>query len=191
MTAPDLVRQILAAIEEAEREAGDAKQDRSGTWTHVVTPGGDNKVVDDLGDSVSGHYDVASEPWWTGPHIARHDPASVLRRCAADRRRLERHYVIPDTWGNLTCGYDRDGDDETIWPCPDMVDLADSYALAEVVMKGRAARAAEEAKVHREEDWFIAQASAPDVASQGRTEAEARANLREAVELHLTSGKDS
>jgi len=62
---------------------------------------------------------------------------------------------------------------------------------AEVVARDLAERAASSAAVHQEEDWFVAQASAPDVASQGRTEAEARANLREAVELYLTSEKDS
>jgi predicted RNase H-like HicB family nuclease len=41
------------------------------------------------------------------------------------------------------------------------------------------------ARVWKEEDWFIAQCVEVDVASQGRTEDEALANLREALELHF------
>ncbi len=41
------------------------------------------------------------------------------------------------------------------------------------------------ARVWKEEDWFIAQCVEVDVASQGRTEEEALANLREALELHF------
>jgi predicted RNase H-like HicB family nuclease len=39
------------------------------------------------------------------------------------------------------------------------------------------------AAVTREGDWFVAQCCEIDVASQGTTEAEALANLREALEL--------
>ena len=38
--------------------------------------------------------------------------------------------------------------------------------------------------VWKEDDWFVAQCLEIDVASQGRTEEEALANLREALELH-------
>jgi predicted RNase H-like HicB family nuclease len=37
----------------------------------------------------------------------------------------------------------------------------------------------------REGDWFVSQCLEVDVASQGRTEEEALANLREALELHF------
>jgi predicted RNase H-like HicB family nuclease len=40
------------------------------------------------------------------------------------------------------------------------------------------------ASVWREGSWFIAQCLEVDVASQGETEEEALANLREALELH-------
>ncbi len=39
--------------------------------------------------------------------------------------------------------------------------------------------------VSKEEDLFVAQCLEVDVASQGTTEAEALANLREALELHF------
>jgi predicted RNase H-like HicB family nuclease len=42
------------------------------------------------------------------------------------------------------------------------------------------------ARVWREGDWFVAQCVEVDVASQGRTEAEAVRNLAEALQLHFT-----
>ena len=41
------------------------------------------------------------------------------------------------------------------------------------------------ARVWKEQDWYIAQCAQVDVASQGRTEEEALANLREALELYF------
>jgi len=41
------------------------------------------------------------------------------------------------------------------------------------------------ASVWREGDWYVAQCLDVDVASQGETEEEALANLREALELHF------
>ena len=41
------------------------------------------------------------------------------------------------------------------------------------------------ARVWQEGHWFIAQCAEVDVASQGRTEEEAVANLREALELYF------
>ena len=41
------------------------------------------------------------------------------------------------------------------------------------------------ASVWREGDWFVAQCLEVDVASQGKTEEEALANLREALGLHF------
>jgi predicted RNase H-like HicB family nuclease len=42
------------------------------------------------------------------------------------------------------------------------------------------------AVVWQEEEWFVAQCLEVDVASQGRTEAEALENLRDALTLHFT-----
>ncbi len=42
-----------------------------------------------------------------------------------------------------------------------------------------------QASLWREGDWFVAQCLDVDVASQGRDEDEALANLREALELHF------
>ena len=41
------------------------------------------------------------------------------------------------------------------------------------------------ADVWRDGEWFVARARGAEVASQGKTRAEAIANLREALELHF------
>lgn len=46
------------------------------------------------------------------------------------------------------------------------------------------------AALHQEEDWFVAQCLEVDVASQGRTIAEALENLGEAVALYLDQVDD-
>lgn len=43
------------------------------------------------------------------------------------------------------------------------------------------------ASISREGDWYVAQCLEVDVASQGETEDEAVANLREALELYFES----
>lgn len=47
------------------------------------------------------------------------------------------------------------------------------------------------ASVWREGNWFVAQCLEVDVASQGETEEEALANLREALELHFEEPRAS
>ena len=42
------------------------------------------------------------------------------------------------------------------------------------------------AHISQEDGWYVAQCLEVDVASQGETEAEALANLREALHLHFT-----
>lgn len=42
------------------------------------------------------------------------------------------------------------------------------------------------ASIWQEDEWFVAQCFEVDVASQGKTEAEALENLRDALELHFT-----
>lgn len=41
------------------------------------------------------------------------------------------------------------------------------------------------ATVRREGDWYVSQCLELDIASQGKTEEEALANLKEAIELHF------
>ena len=76
-------------------------------------------------------------------HIAAEDPAFVLRQCARDLKVLERHgrfeqkdwsrergiFTAPAcTYCELTSN---DGDGlSRDWPCADLLDLADAYAIA-------------------------------------------------------------
>ncbi|MCA1682179.1 MAG: type II toxin-antitoxin system HicB family antitoxin [Actinobacteria bacterium] len=46
------------------------------------------------------------------------------------------------------------------------------------------------AALHQEEEWYVAQCLEVDVASQGRTIAEALSNLGEAVQLYLEEVDD-
>jgi hypothetical protein len=57
-------------------------------------------------------------------HFAHHDPASVLRRVAADRRVLDRH----QNDGSDFCVYCTDNW-AVVWPCVEIVDLADRYGI--------------------------------------------------------------
>jgi hypothetical protein len=124
--ADDITRQIVAAIEETERLANALISTVNPTTGEWVAAGPHGTEIRD-----SRNHLVVKHSWPDEiAHITRHSPASVLRRCAADRRRLERHWTSVDTWGRPTCGYDRDGDDEVLWPCPDILDVADSYGVA-------------------------------------------------------------
>lgn len=93
MTTPDLVRQILAAIEATERDAQTAAKVGGASWSvEAFTPSSPEAlpavvwVVDEAEDGmamVNGDRRAR--------HIARHDPASVLRRCAADQKLVQLH----------------------------------------------------------------------------------------------------
>lgn len=102
--------------EEVAREAGK----RSMEW-RLVTPLDDAE----LGDA-----------FWLNPpekyHAERHDPARVLRETDAKRRILARH--TPHSmdqctecdaphWGVQVCNHC-----QLAWPCPDILDVAASYA---------------------------------------------------------------
>jgi hypothetical protein len=125
----ELVTWLREQITEDRQFATEAMHDRDGTWTHVVTPGGDNKVVDDLGYSVSGHYDIDSEPWWTQPHIARHDPRTVLAVCNAYTAILDRYETSLRIPLSKISGFVRGQDDGYQQACLDAIrDIAASMA---------------------------------------------------------------
>ena len=84
----DLVRWLGEQLDEDERTARDASADGDGRWSYVETRGGDHKVVDSLGYTITGHYDIEAQPYFCEPHIARHDPARVLREIDAKRQVL-------------------------------------------------------------------------------------------------------
>lgn len=165
MTTPDLARQILAAIEGAEQDARDAVARKGGTW-EVADPGEYRWGQDEQDAEIlaGGKPIISCSYEYGGPlladHIARNDPNAALRRYAADRRRLERHTPIPDhgrfsdDWadrrpnpGDCDCGErpkvcgacrDQVGDPLEA-PCPDLLDLADSYGVAPAAESSSAA----------------------------------------------------
>lgn len=149
MTGVDIHAFNLARLAEDEAVALDAIHEvTDGHWTYrppTAHPHGAYKVTDSLGYSLTEGYDVESDPWWTCEHIARHDPARVLREVAAKRRVLERHrpashpnYRFYDTdpivYTCVGCGYDTNscGEHEPraedINDCPELRDIAAIYA---------------------------------------------------------------
>ena len=84
------VEKLLAAIAEAERRALAVPEHlRSESWTHPgpwVLHGIESRSEDEVAlVRLSGRQGEA-----VAEHIASHDPAAVLRRCAADRKLVER-----------------------------------------------------------------------------------------------------
>ena len=105
----------------------------SGMWGAVVS------AVPDGADS---------DAWSPMPqfvHAARHDPAAVLRRIAADRKTLEEHKPTPADFDGicrcLVCGcYTiRPGlgpvGYQKVWPCPTIRNLAEGWGWTEETKK--------------------------------------------------------
>ena len=84
----DLVQWLRVMLDDDEQTARNAMEYGSGKWTFVDTQGGDHKVVDSGGYTITGHYDVDAQPWFAEPHIAEWDPARVLREIEAKRALL-------------------------------------------------------------------------------------------------------
>ena len=142
----DLTTRLLAVIEETERIARVAiaalEDDEAAEWKASNVYGDDSGhptefdvwfgyIPDDstIVRFYVQHSDVAR-------HIACHDPASVLRRCAADRKIVELHGVMSDFTGP-GCGSCGDWDhavsyeitDPLPFPCPTLLALADGYGI--------------------------------------------------------------
>lgn len=84
---------LKTRLDEDEADAVSAMDGRSGVWTYADTAAGNHQAIDDLGYSVAEHYDIESQRWFTGSHIARHDPARVLREVDAKRKILAAHRI--------------------------------------------------------------------------------------------------
>ncbi|MDJ0345696.1 DUF6221 family protein [Streptomyces sp. H10-C2] len=71
------------------------------------------------------HLLETEEP--TAEHIARHDPAAVLRRIASDRKLLDEHaqYSLPDGSEIDECRVC--GGSNEAWPCPTLRLIAEGY----------------------------------------------------------------
>lgn len=145
----DLSSLLLAAIEETEADARERRgvwpspsvQDNGAVWLHIKRGG--NAVVVHYAYPGAGFGDMADLRAWADAERGQTDEA-VLRRCAADRRRLERHAPAEPGIGHFVsarfkdpsariCSHcSHDGDWGAVeFPCPDFVDLMDSYGLTD------------------------------------------------------------
>lgn len=77
-------------------------------------------------DDVVGRWGQTMDPDAAAAHIARHDPARVLREVEAKRAILARHAPNPEH--SAFCGRCNDGLLEQHWPCPDVLDIAAIYS---------------------------------------------------------------
>lgn len=140
----DLIERLRAAIDETERVA------------LAATPGPWRVDSEDYAEIIYGNDDmvsVVSGGRWGDEasvfdstadaiHIARHDPASTLRRCAADRKILELHVpvilhaghpLVPPVAGATrrvcrSCS-PMVGSADDSWPCPTLLALAEAYGI--------------------------------------------------------------
>lgn len=128
MTPDQLVAAVRAALDDTERLA---RRATSAPWTSddpfmrdavhapLVSIGEFQVYVADCLGKEMGPF-----ARYNAEHIARHDPATVLRRVAADRRVLGRHQPCVNCDGEChACGHNPP------WPCPDFADLADRLGI--------------------------------------------------------------
>lgn len=116
MTDTDrMVVSLREAMDAAQRVAEAAAEDGTPDWHtedhFVVADGNGEAVVYDEGRP------TPDQVW----HIVRNDPATVLRRIAADRKMLELHRAEPGQHPDF-CGYDKHQ-----LPCPAVRLLAEGY----------------------------------------------------------------
>lgn len=122
---PDLHGWITQQIDKVEATALSAKGDTPGVWDDKTHPASWIVLYDAGGKLTLGQH----------RHIALHDPAAVLRRCAADRKILARHTLDPDVHYEPACkGCGTYGDMElsetdNLNECPELLDLADGYGI--------------------------------------------------------------
>jgi hypothetical protein len=128
----DLVEKIRTAIDEDERIA-QAAAGHCAQWTASdsgIYPSDGSRHP---GPIVTGVYGDLDENY--GAHIARHDPARVLRQVAAHRKILEWHHFktrqTPDGATEYTCGCWWDYDYER-WNWLDRVDCDLASELAAI-----------------------------------------------------------
>ena len=131
----DLTSRITAALDEQQRLAEAATP---GPWVVGPTFGArDNRVyvkaeyslIDTVGTCVIAGQ-VANVPEFraNAAFIAANDPSSVLRRVAAQRRVLERHYRDGECC--VGCGRGEYGDYRELFvQCPELLDLADAVGV--------------------------------------------------------------
>lgn len=159
---PDLAARILEAIAHVEALTNAAAKDTEPEWSPGHEYGGEHVHTAEYGSAVAcGPYGYMG--WELRQHIALNDPKTILLRCAADRRTVERHqrevepnvffdilpngqedrrdiaYCAPCTLG-VGCdhciswnGQSAISDAPALWPCDTIRDLAEVYGVPVVV----------------------------------------------------------
>lgn len=139
ITVDDLVVRLLAAIEETERLAQAAAKDTEHGWSAGDEYLSDYVTTVEYGSAVVVGPYSGYMSWELRRYIARHDPASVLRRCAADRKLIELHTpkrIKGDDFPQCpVCieekrGYPEEWCDE-YHPCRTLLALAVGYGIEE------------------------------------------------------------
>lgn len=131
----NLAARLLAAIEETERVAratfsiNTRAEMRNGQpaprWQYEA---GTVVVADNRGRDIP----VVAKTWEReGQHIIHNDPATALRRCAADRKIVELHEPVAGFSGQqcttcVGCWATEEGED---WPCENLRLLAEGYGI--------------------------------------------------------------
>ncbi|MET9053337.1 DUF6221 family protein [Streptomyces bacillaris] len=155
-TTPRLGERIITfldrVISERERSAQEARDGGEGRWhsgwreDYFACPDGEPEEGETIGSGVSDErdstvvYDEGRPSKAQSIHIALNDPASVLRRCAADRKLIALHhndgFECPVCAGEPWVDEDSEGNGE--WtrssinaPCPTLLALAEGYGWTE------------------------------------------------------------
>ncbi|MGW7688831.1 DUF6221 family protein [Streptomyces asiaticus] len=131
------ITQQVDAVEVAARKASDCTAARrwEAVGSLVVTVPDENTAGPDIIESTFHTYDDALV------HAARHDPATVLRRCEADRRILARHRLDPERVAFPAsckgCGNDTDWglpNVDNLNDCPELRDLAYAHGVTDEIL---------------------------------------------------------
>lgn len=146
---PDLHGWITQQIDETERIARDAGgkawqwEQRYGDMCNDPTCEYGELATDDTVLMDVHGYDIRS-PWQGAAHIALHNPAAILRRCAADRKILARHRLNPDAYwcdAAMCDGCGTEGEmgyavTENLNDCPELLALAEAHGLTPEILAG-------------------------------------------------------
>ena len=137
---PDLHGWITQQIDRVE-EIARAVEDHSAPWDgQWVADGNDAARTYNRHVLFYGH-NYPLKPGLVA-HVVEHDPANVLRRCAADRKILTRHTLDPDaTWYEAAmckgCGGYGDQEfayTENLNDCPELLDLGYAHGLTPEIL---------------------------------------------------------
>lgn len=120
-TTSGLVAFLTARLDEDEETAREATAQTSEYWQpyfkQVIAPG--SRYETEAAEANSS--EAAS-------HIARHDPARILREITAKRAVLDRHQPGEHWDGTPICRWCSPGEARLSWPCNDVRDLAAIYS---------------------------------------------------------------